>query len=389
MKPISLYLHIPFCQKRCHYCDFTTYAGVLYLIPHYVDALIREIRQVANSLNEVLDVHTIFFGGGTPSLLSTQQLDRILGELWDGFKITNDAEISLEANPGTVSLESLKKLRSAGFNRISFGVQSFRSSELVMMGRIHNVGEARKAILWAKEVGFSNINLDLIFGLPGQTNIDWEMTLDQALGLNPSHLSLYALTIEEGTPFHGWMNRGLLETINDDLSAEMYELASDRLETEGFLQYEISNWARPGKECRHNLQYWRMRPYLGLGVGAHGYINRIRTANTNLIPDYIRRMKRAEEQEFPFSLANESRNKLSLEEEMAEFMMVGFRLVGEGVSAIEFEERFGQPMDELFGGQIQKLLSRKLIENVPGSSDRWRLTKAGRLLGNQVFIEFV
>jgi len=389
MEPFSLYLHIPFCQKRCTYCDFNTFAGFQHLIPNYVTALRREIRLLVASTDERIPVHTIFFGGGTPSLLSTEQFQAILNDIQMGFEVLDGAEISLEANPGTVTLKSLAELRLIGFNRISFGVQSFHPQDLSLMGRIHNAEEAIHAITWARQVGFDNLSLDLIFGLPGQTLARWQQTLMIALGLKPEHISLYALTVEEQTPLFQWVKRGLVEEIVDDLAAEMYEWAGDQLEQANFTQYEISNWALPGRECKHNLQYWKMQPYLGIGAGAHGYLRGQRMANTGGIGDYIQRMHRTDQFEFPLSPANETHISLEPEDEMGEFMMVGLRLVQDGVSEKEFNQRFGQSLHEVFGEKIRKLEQRKLLERNQNEPDRIRLTHYGRLLGNQVFIEFV
>jgi oxygen-independent coproporphyrinogen-3 oxidase len=389
MQPFSVYLHIPFCQSRCTYCDFNTYAGVQHLIPDYVAALRREIRNLAENASKRVPVHTVFFGGGTPSLLTATQFTGILNDLQAGFDLQKDAEISLEANPGTVTSESLMELHSIGFNRISFGIQSFHAQDLLLMGRIHTAEDGLQVVSQARKAGFENLNLDLIFGIPGQGLDRWRQTLEIALGLKPDHISLYSLTVEEGTPLFGWVNRGLVEVVDDDLAADMYELAGERMDQAGLSQYEISNWARPGKECRHNLQYWRMQPYLGLGAGAHGYVSGHRMANTDWIGNYIQRMRPSKYLEFPFSPANETLISLSRTEEMGEFMMVGLRLVDEGVSLHDFELRYDQKMLDMYGEQILKLIQRKLLEYKPDDSDRIRLTHAGRILGNQVFVEFI
>jgi oxygen-independent coproporphyrinogen-3 oxidase len=389
MLPYSIYIHVPFCQERCYYCDFNTYAGVEHLIPAYLVALQEEIRYLIPKAGKRLPVHTIFFGGGTPSLLSTGQTGKILDELSKGFDLQDGAEISLEANPGTVTARQLIELQQMGFNRISFGVQSFHDQELIQLGRIHDVEDTMKAFRWAAQAGFKNLSLDLIFGLPGQNLARWKYSLKNALSLTPTHISLYALTVEEQTPFHRWYQRGLMETIDDDLAADQYELASEMLEQAGYSQYEISNWSIPGMECLHNLQYWRMKPYLGLGAGAHGYDCGKRMANVSWIGAYIKRMEEREVLEFPFSPANESRILLEVADEMNEFMMVGLRLVNEGVSEREFTKRFGKTLVEVYGKPIEKLEKRNLIERKPEDRDRIRLTKQGRLLGNQVFLEFV
>ncbi len=390
MQPYSLYLHIPFCRSRCTYCDFNTFARVEHLIPEYVAALRREIRYVAEAAGERLPVHTIFFGGGTPSLLKPGEYESILADLKAGFEFLPGMEISLEANPGTVTLQSLTELRRLGFNRISFGVQSFNPQDLTILGRIHSANEAFNAVLWSRKAGFENLSLDLIFGLPGQSLTRWQSTLELAIQLRTEHLSIYSLILEEGTLINAWMQRGLLEPVDDDLAADMYEWTEDRLEQAGFLQYEISNWARNRSlQCRHNLQYWRMEPYLGFGAGAHGYALGQRTANTGWIGDYIQHMRQLDWLQFPFSPANASRIPLSRQDEMGEFMMVGLRLVDEGVSQAAFEQRFSQKLGDVFQKPMEKLLRQGLLEWKQDDPDRLRLTRQGRILGNRVFMEFV
>lgn len=282
MTPYSIYLHIPFCTHRCGYCDFNTYAGLESLMPAYTRALCAEIELAGQAAGELppagrsSPAHTIFFGGGTPSLLPSGQVERILDALERSFDLQPGCEISMEANPGTLSQEYLHDLRRIGVNRLSLGVQSAHPGELRLLERIHDYGDVTRSVSWARQAGFDNLNLDLIFGLPEQTLETWQRTLELALGLAPEHLSMYALTLEHGTPFGAWARRGLLSTPDPDLAADMYEWASDQLAQAGYQQYEISNWARCDSAgnllaCRHNLQYWRNLPYLGLGAGAHGY----------------------------------------------------------------------------------------------------------------------
>ncbi|NPV77920.1 MAG: radical SAM family heme chaperone HemW [Anaerolineae bacterium] len=390
----SLYLHIPFCRHRCGYCDFNTTAGLEALIPAYVDALRREIRLAGRSAGERLPVHTVFFGGGTPSLLPVEAVAGILDEIREHFEVLAGAEISLEANPGTVSLESLQGFWMAGINRLSFGMQSANPAELAFLERQHDVFDVFKAVEWSRRAGFENLSLDLIFGLPGQGSDGWARTIETALVLKPAHLSLYALTVEEGTPLHRWIRRGLVTLPDDDLAAEMYELASERLEAAGFEQYEISNWAARDANgnnlfCRHNLQYWRGLPYLGFGAGAHGYAGGVRTANENGVRAYIQACQNAEAAVFPAGPAAIVRDRLTLKAEMQERMMVGLRLIKEGVSAADFLQRFGWPLEEVFRRQIQKLVAAGLLEWSGENEKALRLTKRGRLLGNRVFMEFV
>lgn len=390
----SLYLHIPFCIHRCSYCDFNTYAGQDHLRQSYVDALCREAEIIARSAPERLPVHTIFFGGGTPSMLSAGQMRQIFTALFEHYDVQPAAEISLEANPGTLSPEYLTALHELAFNRISLGMQSAHPDDLRLLERQHSVLDVIHSVKWARQAGFDNLNLDLMFGLPYQSLERWKGSLERALDLRPDHLSLYALTLEHGTPFQHWTNRGLIPEADSDLAADMYEWAMDRLEQAGFVHYEISNWAyRPaGQEprtCLHNLQYWRNQPYIGLGAGAHGYAGGSRTANVLGIAAYIQRMQSAAPLEFTISPASVTVNPIDQRTEMQETMMVGLRLVQEGVSAASFERRFARSLEDVFGAEIHKLLEWGLLEWAGQDGDCLRLTRRGRLLGNQVFMQFV
>lgn len=404
---LSLYFHIPFCVQRCAYCDFNTYAGQESLIPAYVEALCHEVEIVAESSPQRLTAHTIFFGGGTPSLLSTAQFESILKTIRSSFNLAPEAEISLEANPGTVSLDALRDLRALGFNRLSLGVQSAHPDELRQLERIHDYFDVIEAVTWGRQAGFENLNLDLIFGLPEQSLERWQATVKLILGLHPEHLSLYALTVEHGTPYGRWARRGLMSLPDPDSAADMYEWAGEALDAEGFEQYEISNWAKPGWECRHNLQYWRGRPYLGFGAGAHGWAGGLRVANVLRIRNYIERMQTSlppSKIHFPLSPATMNQTSISRYVEMQETMMTGLRLTHEGVSAGDFADRFGIPMRDVFGRKIDELISLGLLEWVSDEPCEGldpslrsgqafarliRLTKRGRLLGNQVFMRFV
>ncbi|NOY99939.1 MAG: radical SAM family heme chaperone HemW [Chloroflexi bacterium] len=394
----ALYLHIPFCRHRCAYCDFTTYAGQDALIPSYVDALCREIRLVGESAPEMLGVKTIFFGGGTPSLLSVAQFASIFESIRQNFDLRPDAEISLEANPGTLDPDYLHGLRSVGFNRLSLGVQSAHPDELRMLERIHSYADVVAATASARKAGFDNLNFDLIFGLPEQTLDRWQATVERVLGLRPEHLSLYALTLEHGTPFGRWAARGLLPLPDPDLAAEMYEWAGEFLAGRGYQQYEISNWAKsstsrpsnlqPSFACKHNLQYWRNLPYLGFGAGAHGFADGARYSNVLRIRTYIDRLLKPSvpQPPFPASPAVVARKRVSSRQAMQETMMLGLRLTREGVSADTFQARFGRSVSDVFGKEIDALLALGLLE---WAGTRLRLTPHARLLGNQVFVRFV
>ena len=391
---ISLYIHIPFCRHRCAYCDFNTYAGQEDLIPAYVQALQREITQVAGRLSSLVEVGTIFFGGGTPTNIPAEGLENILDTCRRVFRLSEDCEISVEANPGTVSREGLRKLREAGFNRISLGMQSASINELRLLEREHSPVTVIEAVEAARLAGFDNINLDLIFGIPGQTMDTWQQSLNFALSLKPEHLSLYALTIEHGTPFKKWIDRGLVNAPDDDLAADQYEYACQVVDSIGYDHYEISNWAikRKGRSltCRHNLQYWRYLPYIGLGAGAHGFLQGYRTVNVRGIKAYVERMISAPVMPYPASSAAEQVNELDIWTQMQEKMMVGLRLLKEGVETNGFVQQFGIEIEEVFGSLISRLIRQGLLEWAETDEKRCvRLSRGGWLLGNRVFREFV
>jgi oxygen-independent coproporphyrinogen-3 oxidase len=394
MDNYSLYLHIPFCRHRCSYCDFNTFAGQEKWIPAYVEAICNEIRQVSASSDHPIPVHTIFFGGGTPSLLLVEQMEQILSALRENFSFQSGMEITLEANPGTVSQEYLSGLRKVGFNRISFGMQSAHPDDLRLLERQHDFFDVVQAVRWSRSAGFDNLSLDLIFGLPEQTLSRWKDTLDRAVDMGTEHLSLYALTIEHGTPLQRQWSHGMVPLVDDDLAADMYEYAMDRLPQRGFEQYEISNWARRSADghlqsCRHNLQYWHNQPYLGFGAGAHGFAVGTRTMNVGGIRPFIERCNEGKFLHFPAGPAARRTIAVDSHTEMQETMMVGLRLTDEGVSARVFSERFGQPLEDVFGTEIKRLLRIGLLEWVGGENPRLRLTPRGRMVGNQVFMEFV
>lgn len=397
MQPVSLYLHIPFCTHRCAYCDFNTYSGLEHLIPEYTEALCHEIEFLSSSVPEKLAIKTIFFGGGTPSLLSIQEIDKTLQAADKNFQILSGCEITLEANPGTLSGDYLRDLVLLGINRLSLGMQSANAQELRLLERQHDLWDVIQAVMWARAAGLENVNLDLIFGLPYQTLDVWAKNLSQAVSLDPTHLSLYALTLEHGTPMDYWVKRGLLTQPDQDLAADMYEYAMDLLGGAGYIQYEISNWALKDEtgdalSCRHNLQYWRNLPYLGVGAGAHGYANGLRVANVLAPAQYIRRY--AEEIGeapilFPRTPSTVNADRIGPKEEMAETMMMGLRLVQEGVQADAFFKRFDQPLDRVYENEINKLIQVGLLEWATDPEITLRLTQKGRLLGNQVFMQFL
>jgi oxygen-independent coproporphyrinogen-3 oxidase len=384
----ALYLHIPFCRHRCAYCDFNTYAGQEGSTSAYVDALCNEIRFVGRSAPPGMCIHTVFFGGGTPTLLNAIQFEAILNSISNSFMLSADVETTTEANPGTVTHAELDRLRALGINRLSFGVQSANVEELHQLERQHDFFDVIRAVTWARRAGFDNLNLDLIYGLPEQRPETWQSTVRRILDLRPEHISAYALTLEHGTPFGRWSARGLMPLPDPDLAADMYDWAGSAFEAAGYAQYEISNWAKPGRECRHNLQYWRGLPYLGLGAGAHGYAGDYRYSNVLRIKTYIDRLMdpRPAAPDFPLSPAAVNQHRQTGADEMAEFMMTGLRLTHEGISGAEFRARFHEDLEARFAAEIRDLTHLGLLEC---EADRLRLTRRGRLLGNQVFMRFV
>jgi oxygen-independent coproporphyrinogen-3 oxidase len=395
----SLYIHIPFCNHRCGYCDFNTYAGLQRLIPAYTQAVCMEIDYISQTAMEKLAIQTIYFGGGTPSLVPENDLENILKAIENHFILLPSPEITIEANPGTVSSLYLSNIHRLGVNRISLGMQSADRNELTMLERQHSYDDVVRAVEWSRAAGIKNLNLDLIFGLPNQALKSWLTTLEAALSLQPEHLSLYALTIEHGTPMQHKVEKGILPEPDPDVAADMYDAATERLAEGGYIQYEISNWARVNNSdklysCKHNLQYWRNLPYLGVGAGAHGFINHFRTVNISTPGAYIRRMRDKLEQTnsrhpFPSTPATIELNHIDSDTEIGETMMMGLRLVLEGVSNQEFMKRFGTSLQKRFHVQIDRLISLGLLEWNGTQGERLRLTQKGHLLGNRVFREFI
>ena len=325
-------------------------------------------------------------------------LDEVLHTIHDNFDLSTDAEITLEANPGTLSLEYLQRLRATGVNRISLGMQSAHLEELRFLEREHDVLSVIELSYWARKAGFENINLDLIFGLPEQSLRSWQRSLNMATDLSPEHLSIYSLSLEHGTPMYKWAARGVISEPDADIAADMYEWTTEFLGTKGFFQYEISNWAHRDAQdqllsCRHNLQYWHLDPYIGFGAGAHGYIAGLRTVNVLSPAQYIQRLadneKDQPDRSFPRTAATAIVNRVERQQEMGETMMMGLRLTSEGVSNARFKIRFGTNIQDEYSPQIEYLVGAGLLEWVGDSQDTIRLTERGRLLGNRVFMEFV
>ena len=372
---VAVYIHIPFCVAKCAYCDFNSYAGYDHLHARYVDALCQELSKRETVSHRA---GTLYLGGGTPTILSTDQIGRILESVRRKFALDDGAEITIEANPGTVASSSLGDLRRLGINRLSLGVQSFSSSSLRLLRRIHSPEDAVIAYREARKAGFENINLDLIYGLPRQTLVEWRETLTRAVALGPEHLSLYALSVEPGTPLSEWIAAGEVPSPDPDVAADMYEWAEGYLDGAGYEHYEISNWARGDRICRHNLAYWMNRSYVGYGAGAHSYSDGRRHRNVSSPALYVGLIETG-------ASAVEESEIIDPLMEMAETMFLGLRLC-EGVRWASFKRRFECSMEEVYGGEIQGLGEIGLLEV---DDVGVRLTPRGRLLGNEVFQRFL
>ena len=390
--PLGLYIHIPFCVRKCAYCDFNSYAGLEQLYDPYLSALVLELRRHAERLGHPR-VDTIYVGGGTPTVLHSVAISNVLSAIGESFQVDSTAEITIEANPWTVGLERLDDLGRHGVNRLSIGVQSLNDDELRLLGRIHNASQAREAVATARAAAIANLNLDLIYGLPGQSLSSWLRSLNDALRLEPDHLSLYCLTIEEGTPLFEAVRQGDLPTPDPDLSAEMYERARDLLGQRGFEHYELSNWARvattapanpafygqqSSRACLHNCKYWTGQPYLGIGAGAHSYLGNVRWQNVAHPSDYIDAVNSGDN-------AVVEQEPISEQARMAEAMFLGLRLV-QGVRWDDLRARLGCDMRERYAQELTELASLGLLTVDAESA---KLTQRGQLLGNQVFVRFL
>ncbi|GGE14475.1 oxygen-independent coproporphyrinogen-III oxidase-like protein YqeR [Marinithermofilum abyssi] len=378
MKPKAVYIHIPFCSHKCHYCDFTAYVVGGQPVDEYLEALEREMAYTVAEVQPE-KIHSIFIGGGTPTVLEPKQLERLLAAVRRHFPHwADDIEFTVEANPGTTEPDKLRVMREGGVNRLSFGAQTFRKDLLEKIGRIHSVEDIRRSVHQAREAGVENISLDLMFGLPEQQVVDVEAAIREALLLQPDHFSVYSLKVEEGTLFHARMLQGKLPLPSEDDELAMYQLTRQQLAEAGYPQYEISNFAKPGFKSRHNSTYWRNEPYYGLGAGAHGYMQGVRHQNVRGVKEYIRLTS---EQGRPV----DETHTVPLEEEMENQMILGLRLM-EGVDVSRFAQRFEREVGDVFGGVLERLETKGLIQWEKG---RIRLTEQGILFGNEVFASFI
>ena len=374
-KKIELYVHIPFCVKKCDYCDFLSAPAGRDTQEQYVQALLHEIQTEGGRRKE--PVASVFIGGGTPSILEADLLEKILKALYRCFYIEKEAEVTMEANPGTLTLEKLRICRENGVNRLSLGLQSPDDTELASLGRIHDYQQFLESYQMAREAGFHNVNVDLMFGIPGQTRDGWEKSLRTVAALNPEHISAYSLIIEEGTPF-AVRN---LKLPDEDTEYQMYEDTARILGEYGFEQYEISNYAKVGKACIHNIGYWTGVSYLGLGLGAASLMDGCRFTNTTSLERYTTASRKPD---FPDNIRKDL-IKLTCQEQMEEFMFLGLRLRS-GISKAEFAQRFGIPIEEIYGDVIRRYKELALLQEENG---RIFLSRHGIHVSNTVMADFL
>lgn len=370
--PLELYVHIPFCVRKCQYCDFLSGPSDEETKDRYIEALLKEIRAAEHT--EDYEIVSVFIGGGTPSALKAEAIASIMRTLQEKFFFCEDAEVTIEANPGTVDLEKLTIYRNVGINRLSLGLQSTDAEELKLLGRIHSYEEFLKSYEWAREAGFSNINIDLMFAIPGQTGEAWRQHLYQVAELNPEHISAYSLIIEEGTPFA----EQNLDLPDEDTEYQMYEDTAEILERYGYRQYEISNYAKQGYMCRHNAGYWQRLEYLGFGLGASSLYGGMRFSNTHQMQEYLKESRNPDQ-------IRKDVTVLSRNEQIEEFMFLGLRMT-EGISEKKFEENFNVRLMDIYGDILQKYEETGFMEHI---ETKWRLTRKGIHVSNHILADFL
>lgn len=383
---LGIYVHIPFCQSKCFYCDFNTYANIDHQIDDYIKSLLSEIS-IWSKILKGSSIKSIFFGGGTPSYINQKYIEKILNSIKKNFIFNNNIEITLETNPNDVKKNKFKDLLTIGINRISMGVQSFDDYLLRMLGRRHDSKEAENSYKLLREIGFKNLSIDLMYGLPYQSITSWNKTLKKSVQLDPDHISLYSLQVEKGTPLNNKITSGEYEMPNDDNAADMYELAEKILAENKFSQYEISNWSKKSYECTHNIIYWKNNYYLGLGAGAHSHVNNIRFSNIRSPKLYTNSLINNSYVKTINDQLNfiENFEQLSYSEQISDTLMMGMRL-SEGININDFEKTFGKSITSLFNDEINKLSKLNLIDI---NETHIKLSNKGRLLGNEVFQEFI
>lgn len=377
MKSISLYIHIPFCKSKCNYCDFLSFAGREENIEGYVEALIEEIRSHSSYLKD-RSVTSIFIGGGTPSMLPGDCMRRIMDEVYKNFRVEKQAEISMESNPGSLTREKIEIYKASGINRVSMGLQSADEEQLKELGRIHSYKEFEQNYHLLREVGYKNINIDLMFGLPQQTLRDWKQTLEQVIALHPEHISIYSLLIEEGTPFYEQSENNELVLPDEELERRMYWEANRILQEKGYEHYEISNYSKKGFECQHNKVYWELGDYIGMGIGSASYFDGDRMENIVDLDGYIHAGGDLD----VIIAAHHHSTELEKKEE---FIFLGLRLI-KGISKREFFNQFSEDISKDYDNVIKRLMDEELIID---KDDTIRLTSRGFDISNYVLAQFL
>lgn len=374
---LGLYIHIPFCVTKCKYCDFNSFKIDLNEKIKYLNYLGEEMKLYKEEIKN-REIDSVFVGGGTPSILNENEINILFEKIKENFNIKSNAEITMECNPGTLTLNKLKVMKKSGVNRLSIGLQAVQNHHLKYIGRIHTFEEFEKNYHDAKQMGFDNINIDLMYALPNQSREDWMESLEKVVKLNPTHISAYSLILEENTELFKMYERDEFNLLDENTDIEMYEYTIDYLKSHGYNQYEISNYAKEGYECKHNIVYWKCDNYLGLGPGASGYINNYRYSN---ICDIKKYNKCLEYNKKPI----EEKNVLSKKDEMEEFIFMGLRM-NEGINLDEFYEKFNVNFKHKYNNILDKLKNLNLIIE---QNNNIALTQRGRELSNTVFIEFI
>lgn len=386
-KTTGIYIHIPFCVCKCAYCDFLSAPATDSVKENYVNALIEEIRLTAETFakqDKKYTVNTIFIGGGTPTSINPELIKKVLDFVYCKFNIVQQAEITIECNPGTLTKENAQIYRSAGINRISFGLQSADNKELKLLGRIHTLEQFGESFDIARKAGFDNINIDIMSALPGQTYEGFRKTVDKVIAFNPEHISAYSLILEEGTRLYEHIEE-YPELPDEDTERKMYAYVCERLDSAGYHQYEISNFAKNGFECRHNLSYWERKNYLGFGIGAASLFEECRYTNISDIEEYISLLSEQGCEAAKLNCVREESRKLSEAEQMEEYMFLGLRKTG-GISVSDFFNTFNRRIEEIYGGVIDKNIGYGLLQRC---GDRLFLTRHGIDVSNVVMADFL
>lgn len=374
---IGLYIHIPFCVSKCKYCDFNSHKINLEEKVKYLEDLKEEMKLYKKEIGDN-EIDTVFIGGGTPSILTKEEIKLLFDNIKSNFKLKNNAEITMECNPGTLTVNKLKVMKECGVNRLSIGLQAVQNNHLKYIGRIHTYEEFEENYNQAKNVGFENINIDLMYALPNQKKEDWMESLEKVVKLNPTHISAYSLILEEGTELFNMYERNEFKLLDEDADIEMYEYTINYLKMHGYNQYEISNYAKEGFECKHNILYWKCENYLGLGVSASGYLNNTRYNNISDLDEYNKLIHSGKK---PI----EWQEKLSIKDEIEESIFLGLRM-NEGIKFKMFHEKYDFNFEEEYKNEINKLKNMNLIEIRDGVL---KLTQKGREISNSIFVEFM